>query len=400
MKPIGIVLAGLFCLALSAQEQQATSVGTGGGQPTAPKVKSPEIFPDGHVTFRLYAPKATEVLVQGNWEGGRMKMAKDATGVWTATTPPLEPELWGYTLSVDGVRMLDPGNYNVNRDGVSFSNRLLIPGAGSAMFGARAVPHGNITTEWIPSSNVKGSRRAFVYTPPGYEGSNTRYPVLYLLHGSGGDEEAWPLGNGIANVIMDNLIADGKAKPMIVVMPNAYAAEYATLDIAGPRTAPPPGVGGGIQNFAPNEKDIVNDLVPYIEKNYRTLPGRENRALAGLSMGAGITANVGLKRLDVFGSIGLMSSGMFGGTGGEAGGVELLEKISPGLVSDPAATNKKLRMFYISVGTEDPRLPYLTKAVDELKKRQIDVTWKTYPGAHVWRVWRHSLVDMAPLLFR
>ena len=168
--------------------------------------------------------------------------------------------------------------------------------------------------------------------------------MLYLLHGSGGDEAAWP-DMGIANIIMDNLIASGKAKPMIVVMPNAYWDDTASLDLAGPRKAPPPGVGGGTggQNIDANIQAIVGELVPYVEKNFRTLPGRENRALAGLSMGSGIAANVGLKRLDVFASVGLLSAGNFRKSATSPGGTAWLESINPRFLADPAATNKQLR---------------------------------------------------------
>jgi enterochelin esterase-like enzyme len=404
MKLIPTMIAPVFlCITLLAQEASTTTPGTGGGRTQAAKVRSPEVLADGRITFRLFAPKAIEVLVQGNWEGGRgLAMTKGDSGLWSVTTETaLQPEVWAYTFSVDGVRTLDPSNYNVTRDGVGFMNTVLAPGEASAVFQPRQVPHGTVSAVWLPSTAMKTPRRMFVYTPPGYEGSTTKYPVLYLLHGSGGDEEAWPV-MGIANVIMDNLIAQEKAKPMIVVMPNAYWNEVASLDIAGPRTAPPPGVGsgGGAQGYNANEKDIVDDLIPFVEKHYRTLPGPENRAIAGLSMGAGIAANVGLKRLDVFASVGVLSSGMFGSTSGPIAGAELLDKISPGLLSNPAATNKKLRLFFFSCGTEDPRLPYLNKVTDDLRGRQINLTFKSYSGAHEWKVWRHSLADMAPMLFR
>ncbi len=391
----------LLSTPLLAQEPPATSVGTRGGQAQAAAVRSPEVLADGRVTFRLLAPKATEVLVQGNWPGGRdLAMTRDGAGVWSVTTPALQPELWAYTLSVDGVRTLDPRNYNVARDGVGFLNTVLVPGEASAVFQARAVPHGTMTTQWFQSTEVKAARRMIVYTPPGYEGSATRYPVLYLLHGSGGDEEAWPT-MGIASVIMDNLIAQGKARPMVVVMPNAYWNELASLDVAGPRTAPPPGVGSGNTEFAPHERAIVNDIIPFVEKHYRTLPGRENRAIAGLSMGAGIAMNVGLKRLDVFASVGIMSSGTFGrAVNGVVPGANLFEQISPGFFADPAATNKKLRVLFLSCGTEDNRIEALTKVEADLRARKISFAFKRYPGEHEWKVWRHSLVDMAPMLFR
>ena len=286
-----MVQSSFFPATLLAQEPPAISPGTGGGQAQAATFRSPEVLADGRITFRLLAPKATEVLVQGNWAGGRdLAMTKDDAGLWSVTTPALQPELWAYTFSVNGVRTLDPRNYNVARDGVGFMNTVLVPGDSSAVFQPQRVPHGTMTTMWFPSTAMKTPRRMFVYTPPGYEAAATRYPVLYLLHGSGGDEEAWPT-MGIANVIMDNVIAQGKAKPMIVVMPNAYWNEIASLDLAGPRTAPPPGVGGRQPAAShANEKDIVGDLIPFVEKHFRTLPGRENRALAGLSMGSGIAA--------------------------------------------------------------------------------------------------------------
>ncbi len=394
-----MVAATVLCIALPAQESPATTPGTRGGQAQAAKIVSPEVHTDGRVTFRLLAPEATKVLVQGNWQGGRdLAMTKDGSGLWSITTPALKPELWAYTFSVDGVRTLDPNNYNVARDGVGFMNTLLVPAEASAVFQPRAVPHGTMTAMWVPSSGMKTPRRMFVYTPAGYEGSTAKYPVLYLLHGSGGDEDAWPT-MGIANVIMDNLIAQGKAKPMIVVMPNAYWNETASLDLGGPRTAPPPGVGsgGGAQGYDANEKDIVGDLIPFVEKHFRALPGRENRALAGLSMGAGITLNVAVKRLDVFASIGVLSSGAFRDP---AAGMATLQKINPEFLGNPAATSKKLRLLFFSCGTEDPRMEGMAKIAQELNSRKIPVVLKSYPGEHEWKVWRHSLADMAPMLFR
>jgi enterochelin esterase-like enzyme len=398
-----IVAVVMLAAPALAQEPPATTPGTRGGQGAAAKVVSPEVLADGRVTFRLLAPKATEVLVQGNWPNGRgLAMTKDAAGLWSVTTAALQPELWAYTFSVDGVRTLDPGNYNVSRDGVGFMNTLLVPGEPSTVFRPRQVPHGTMTLTWAPSTLMKTPRRMFVYTPPGYESGTARYPVLYLLHGSGGDEDAWPT-MGIANVIMDNLIADGKSKPMIVVMPNAYWSELASLDLAGPRKGAPPGVGagGGVQGPADaNETDLVKDIVPFVEGRFRTLSGPANRALAGLSMGSGITANVGLKRLDVFGSIALLSGGMFRGTADAPGGVAAMDRINPAFKTDPAGTDKKLRFLFLSCGTEDPRLAGMKQASEELAARKIKIVFKAYPGEHEWKVWRHSLADMAPLLFR
>jgi enterochelin esterase family protein len=394
-----ILTPAVLCMTLFAQEAPTTTPGTGGGQSRTAKIVSPEVLADGRVTFRLLAPKAVEVSLQGNWDGGRgLAMGKNDSGLWSVTTAALQPELWAYTFSVDGIRTLDPSNYNVARDGVGFMNTVLVPGEASAVFQPRQVPHGTMTTMWVPSTLMKTPRRMFVYTPPGYEDSTAKYPVLYLLHGSGGDEDAWPT-MGIANVIMDNLLAQSKAKPMIVVMPNAYWGEIASLDLAGPRRAPPPGVGAGgtAPRYDNNEKDIVDDLVPFVEKHFRVLPGRENRALAGLSMGSGITLNVAVKRLDVFASIGVLSAGAFRDP---AVGMTTLKQINPQFLADPAATSNKLRLLFFSCGTEDPRMDGMAKVADELNGRKIPVVLKRYSGEHEWKVWRHSLADMAPLLFR
>jgi len=191
MKRIATIVAMIVVsVSLIAQEAGTTSPSTSGGMVAAAKVRSPELLPDGRVTFRLYAPKASEVLVVGNFPGGRgLPMSKDTSGLWSVTTSPLQPELWAYTFSVDGVRTLDANNYNVARDGVGFMNTVLVLGDQSAVFQPKRVPHGTMTAMWVPSTGIHTPRRMFVYTPPGYEEGNTRYPVLYLLHGSGGDED-------------------------------------------------------------------------------------------------------------------------------------------------------------------------------------------------------------------
>jgi enterochelin esterase-like enzyme len=367
-----------------------------GGRP-APPPSSAEVSPDGEVTFRLSAPNATEVLVNGNWEGGRgMAMTKDSSGVWSATTRPLGPEIWNYTYSVNGVTTLDPGNSHVVRDGRRHLNAVLVPGTESALYRTGKTPHGTVAAVWYPSAELQSGRRMLIYTPPGYEESNTRYPVVYLFHGGGGDEEAW-ISMGSANVILDNLIAQGRAAPMIVVMPNANWTQSAALE--GGVARPAPGARGPrLQSYDRAEREIVDNIVPFVEKNYRTLGGRDNRAIAGLSMGGGISINVGLKRLDVFASVAQFSSGMFGGVSGYA--PFDVEKISPGFYEDPAATNRKLKVFFFSCGTEDPRMEFQSKAAEEMGDHKIALVFKDYTGGHEWKVWRRSLADLVGLLFR
>lgn len=386
------------------QPQQQPLPGPGMPAPPAP---SGEVSADRRVTFRLAAPNALEVFVNGNWPGGRrVPMSKDASGLWTLTTDPLDPEVWSYTFSVDGVSMLDPGNYHVVRDGTRYLNTVRVPGPASALYQRRPLPHGSVTAVWYPSSALKTARRLLVYTPPGYEGNGQRYPVLYLFHGGGGDEEAWVV-MGDANVILDNLIADGRAKPMIVVMPNANWTQTAALDVGGegapiPTFPPPPGASmngpGSGADYVRGEQEIVSEIIPFVERTFHALSGRENRAIAGLSMGGGISINIGLKRLDQFASVAEFSTGMFGGVNGYA--PFNLEKISPGFLNDPAATNARLKLLYFSCGEQDPRMPFQKKVVDDLRSHGIRVTFQSYPGAHEWRVWRDSLADVASILFR
>ena len=293
-----LLFASLCCGTIVAQEAGA---GTAAGR--SAKVVSPELLPDSRVTFRLRAPNATTVLVEGNWAGGKdLPMTRDDTGIWSATTSaPLTPELWAYTFSVDGLRVLDPNNYNVSRDGVGFQNTFIISDATPSEVLPRVVPHGTMEQVWVTSTALHAQRRMEVYLPPGYEDSKTKYPVLYLFHGGGGDEEAWPT-MGVANVIMDNLIAEGKAKPMIVVMPNAYTDHVAALDLGGLKPSPVAtpatitATGPPVLNYSADEKDIVSDIVPFVDSHFRTQAHREDRAIAGLSMGGGIVTGVGMKR--------------------------------------------------------------------------------------------------------
>jgi enterochelin esterase-like enzyme len=394
----------LSCVPMLAQELVPGSSGT--DVIGSVKVKSPDIGSDGSVTFRLFAPKASLVLLQGSWSRGKdVAMSKNASGIWSVTTAPLPAEGWVYIYQVDGVAAIDPSNYNVVRDGLRYINSFVVPGDASLALIPKKVPHGTMSEVWVHSSVVDTDRRMIVYTPPGYEDSKLRYPVLYLLQGSGSDEEAWPV-EGAVNKIMDNLIATGKAKPMIVVMPNAYARDLGALDVAGLRTVPPPGTTGPplagatpapATDYRDNEQDIVGDLVPYVDRHYRTLANPDNRALAGLSMGAGITSGVGLKRMDTFAWDGLFSTGNFRTP---PYGIARLERDAPLFLKNVEESNRKIRLLFVSVGTDDPRYPSTTQVVDALRARNIHIVYKTYAGAHEWKVWRASLIDFTSLLFK
>ncbi len=397
----------------------------GGGRGGA---RSPEILSDNKVTFRLSAPQATSVSVRGDWGSaaeaagpgsGTAAMTKDENGVWSVTVGPLQPEVYAYAFNVDGVSVLDPANYQIFRDTTTNRNLLIVPGAGSDLYLVKDVPHGTVSEVWYDSPSLKMRRRMAVYTPPGYETGNEKYPVLYVLHGGGGDEDQW-LRTARVPQIFDNLIAAGKAKPMIVVMPNGNANQAAAPEVApataGPRRGGPPagdagaarggrGAGGGAAGgysegaLSVIAEDYVKGVGAFIDKNYRVLPGPQNRAITGLSMGGGHAFYTGMKNLDYYGWVGEFSTSMFGGLQ-NSGFTYDLDTAIGGVLKDSANVNKKLKLLYISCGREDPRLDATKKMTEELRKRGIQVVYTDWPGAHEWKVWRCALADMATKLFQ
>src|SRR5207248_2160753 len=329
---IGFVIGA----SLAAQQPPTAPPAATAARPTP--LRSLEIHPDRTVTFRLLVPKAAEVTLNGSWDNGiNLKMTKDDAGVWSTTIGPLAPQLWGYWFMVDGVKALDPNNAETQRDGARYDNLLMISGAESEWWDFKDVPHGTVQSVWYPSPTLKlANRRMMVYTPPGYETSTQKYPVLYLLHGGGGDEDAW-LTMGRANIIMDNVIAAGKAKPMIVVMPNGNATQSVSQGFGyGPTPAPqsvtapaPPPVqaaqaaqGAGGRGAAPGAgrggppqpyagsypESLVKDVIPFVEKRFRVLAAKDDRAIAGLSMGGGHTLAATNNNPGTFAYIGVFSS--------------------------------------------------------------------------------------------
>ena len=382
----------------------------GAGQTAAPpRPVSPEIHADHTVTFRLFAPKAAEVTLNGSWEGARnIKMTKDEQGVWSVTVGPLGEQLWGYWYLADGVKALDPGNGETQRDGSRIDNLLMISGPASEAWDFKDVPHGTIHIVWYPSPTLKEARRRmYVYTPAGYEANDTRYPVLYLLHGGGGDEDAW-VTMGRANVILDNLIAAGKAKPMIVVMPNGNATQTVSQGYAyGPTPArqavqapaPPPlqAAAGGGRGGAPARppqpyagsypESLVKDVIPFVEKTYRVIPNKDNRAIAGLSMGGGHTLMATNNNPGVFGYIGVFSSGPR--TVDEAY-EQQLEAVKTGGV----------KFYWTGAGTTDMAREGTMNLHSLLEKHGFKTSYKEIPGSHYWFLWRDFLADFGSILFR
>lgn len=329
-----MVTALLSASAAYAQVAPGRAAAPGRGAQGA-RVVSPEILPDKKVTFRLLAPKAGNVVLNGNWDQGtNIQTTKDDQGIWSVTVGPLGEQLWGYSFSLDGVKVLDPGNGEYQRDGSRYDNLLMISGPASDLWGFKPdIPHGTVQAVWCSSEILKQKGRCmYVYTPPGYETGKGKYPVTYLLHG-GGDGDAWTT-MGRANVILDNLIAQGKAKPMLVVMPNGNAAQIVSQGYAyGPTRprqsvtapAPPPvqaarGLGAGRGAAGPGATpaagrgmgaqvyqgsyphSLVKEIVPFIEKHYRVIARKDSRAIAGLSMGGGHTTMATNNNPGVFGS--------------------------------------------------------------------------------------------------
>jgi enterochelin esterase-like enzyme len=367
--------------------QSAPPAGRGGGRG---QLVSPQVNPDKTFTLRFRAPNAKEVSVVGEIDGKPHPMTKGDDGVWTATIGPLPHDVYNYQFNVDGVIAMDPANPSVKLGFGAFppANLVEIPGDGLEFDDAKPVPHGSIRVETYNSRTIGAPRTLWIYTPPGYDRGNTRYPVFYLLHGSGNIDSSWML-TGRANYIMDNLIAEGKAKPMILVNPLGYARQGVGLGPEPAAAAPPAGPGGQAGGGAFG-KDLIEDVIPFVEKTFRTLPGADNRALGGLSMGGGQTAAIGFSHPELFRALVIMSAGS-----------NNADTMYPDFFKDPAATNKQIKLLWMGVGKDDTLVGPSAKALDALlTTKGIKHTFVVGEGRHEWVVWRHHLNDVAPLLFR
>ena len=344
----------------------------------------PCILPDLSVVFKTRAPEASQLQIS---MGKTYEMEKDADGIWTVHTPPLDPGFHYYSLIIDGVSVADPASQSFYGTG-KMSSAIDIPEKGTDFYEIKDVPHGALSSRYYFSSYTKSWRRLFVYTPPGYENNrNKKYPVVYIQHGGGEDETGWAV-QGKTDMILDNLIAENKAIPMIAVISN------------GNIRAPGGGPGGySSAGMAPFKEEMTKNIVPFIDTNYRTLPKAENRALCGLSMGGGQSFYVGLESPEYFGSIGVFSTGLFGGIRTTGSGFDA-EKEIPGLLTQSDRFNKQLDVFYISCGEQDMRIDHTKKAVDLMRKNGLEVVFNSFPGDHEWQVWRKSLHDFAQHIFK
>ncbi len=377
----------------AAPAPAATGAGRGGRGMAAPQPPAYEVQPDRTVVFKIRAPQATSVRLNGDFlqappaapgappaPSGK-EMTKGEDGVWSVTVGPLHPAVYNYTLSVDGVGNIDPHNPMVKRGDRSSETMFEVPGDKPAAYDVQDVPHGSVHINWYRSASLSVPRSIYVYTPPGYEEGKSKLPVLYLLHGSGDTESGW-VDVGRANLILDNLIASGAAKPMIIVMP--YGRPLAEVMLV-------PSAGRGPANADDQfGNDLLQDVIPYVEKLYRASAKPEDRAIAGLSMGGGQALRIGLAHLDTFHYIGAFSAAARGNP----------EEAFKDFFADPAAANKKLKVFYIACGKTDGLFPPSQALSDALEKHQIKHEFAPSEEGHVWRNWRNYLTDFAPKLFR
>lgn len=355
-------------------------------------VKTPSVDDKGTVTFSVSAPRASEVKMGGSFAGKLPATMNNEEGVFTLRFDSVSPDLYDYWFEIDGVKTLDPSNPYVARDIAGLSNIFIVPGGKADWFESSDVPHGSVHKVWYDSELLGGSRRMTVYTPAGYEESNDTYPVLYLLHGMGGDEEAWSeLGRAIQ--ILDNQIAAGVAEPMIVVMPNGNALKKSAPGFTGEGMY----IAEGQHSVDPQrlfEKSFP-EIIGYIEKNYRTRTGKENRAVAGLSMGGGHSWRLSLENPDTFDYVGLFSPAVrWNGTGvGEDNDPELTAKLQRQFANPP-------KEYVIAIGEEDFLIPLNDAYRQLLDKNGIDYSYWLSTGGHEWRNWRNYLVEFLPLLFK
>lgn len=360
-------------------------------------VKSPEVTEEG-ITFRLRAPKARKVQVSASWLGydpSKAEMTQGQDGTWSVTLPLPSPELYTYNFSVDGITMLDPSNVCVQRDGARYMNAVLIEGDYADWYKESDKP-GNLEQVWYHSAENDMTRRLYVYTPYGYEPKKTKvkYPVLYLLHGGGGDEDAWST-LGRTCQILDNLIAQGKAEPMLVVMPNGNPSQYAAQTLGIPENQNVKTYSSGFDNYT----SLVADIVPFIESRYNVIASKKGRSVAGLSMGGGQSFYIAFRNVDKFSSVGIFSSGLIGASaiGGEPFDAE---KQIPGMLTQSDKFNK-FDVIYLACGEQDNRIDGMMEFKNTLdSKGYKGVVWEQCPGGHEWKVWRRNLSSFVQLIFK
>jgi enterochelin esterase family protein len=383
-------------------------------------VVSPEVLPDRRVVFRIFAPNADAVsLNAGDIPASSLAPAgaapaatpapgpaagavftKNEIGVWESTVSPVPPGAFRYVFLVDGVRTLDPVNTNTSESNTANWSLFFVPG--SDLEDVTDVPHGAVAEVYYASAVLKTTRRMHVYTPAGYESGSQKYPVFYLLHGAGDTDDAWT-SVGRAGFVLDNLIAARQAVPMIVVMPAGHQPQAPGAGATGAAAASPAAVPPSVNRFT---LEFVTDVMPYVERHYRTLTDRPNRAIAGLSMGGSQTLDIAFRHLARFAYIGVFSSGatLGGGRGAASGATPApappdWESVHRSDLEN-ASLKKGIRLIWLGTGVDDRLIANTRTTVELLKKHGFQPEFKETPGAHTWLVWRDYLREFAPRLFK
>ena len=353
--------------------------------PQSPQVRSPEVTTDRHIVFRIYAPKATKVMLFSTDIFGIASpvraMAKDPEGIWEVTLGPVVPGVYRYNFNVDSVPVIDPANTSISEANMNVWSMVYVPGAD--FMEQRKVPHGSVSKIYYYSTALNRFRRMHIYTPPGYESGKGKYPVFYLLHGILDCDDVWT-SVGRAGFILDNLIAAGQVKPMVVVMPAGHTGPFHFGD---------PGLGddGFIQDF-------LGSIMPYAEDHYRVYRDRKHRAIAGLSMGGFHTLSIAIPNLDKFDYIGVFSGGIATGPVYEQGGPSFESRYEKEL--NNAHLKSGLRLFWFATGKDDFMMENTRATVQMLRNHGFKVVFKESPGGHTWINWREYLREFAPMLFR
>lgn len=383
---LAVLMTAMWCGELVAQNFRREVMPEGSYSPVTNinHGSYPRVLKDGSVMFRVNAPQAQNVQI--DLCGTKYDMTKGEGGVWTVTTKTQVPGFHYYSLVVDGVSVADPASqtfFGCSR----WSSAIEIKEEGMADFEVQDVPHGEVRTVYYYSKVDESWRPLMVYTPAGYNEGKKAYPVVYIQHGGGEDHRGW-MEQGRTAQIMDNLIAQGKAVPMIVVSSNSNVQN---------RNG---GFGGGYswQGMQTFRSEMIDNIIPFVEKTYRVKKDRKNRAMCGLSMGGGQSFYIGLRDPEVFANVGVFSTGMFGGIQG-ASNFDL-EKEVPGMLTDTKTFNKKFDVFFVSCGEQDPRISYTRDIVKKMRDGGVEVKFNSYPGDHEWQVWRKSLHEFAQYLFK
>jgi enterochelin esterase-like enzyme len=425
-----ILTTAVFAAAILPSNISAQPAAGRGGR-GGPAVVSPEVSADRRVTFRILAPDASKVTLLDNDIGvmlsaggpgpisgstvpaapvgfrmpqGGLTFTKNQSGVWEASFGPIPPGAYRYAFQVDGLRVLDPVNTRIAESNTMVWNLFDVPG--SPLMDTRNVPHGAVASVFYYSAVLKTTRRMHIYTPPGYEAGSQKYPVFYLLHGAQDTDDAWT-SVGRTGFILDNLLADKKMKPMIVVMPAGHQPGQTGMGGGAARS-------GDASSVNPFTSEFMTDMMPYVEKYYRTIPDRQHRAIAGLSMGGAQTLDIAFRHLDMFAYVGVFSSGasLGGGRRGPAapaaGAAPVAAPAQPPQPDweavhkadlDNPALKKGLKLIWLSTGVDDGVITSTRSTAEMLKKHGFALVFKESAGAHSWFNWRNYLIEFAPQLF-